>query len=242
MFRIVGCAVLLVVCMGTGDGAGVGEGDEPLQILHQQGLEGQTRPHSGYIDPRQDVDTAMTPQGLQSCLIRFNRDVYGCGDGLADVSPDDFEMVEPGFHDPPHIVDVSYADGDRSYVRVEWSRPITPKRWSTVVAYVCDIDGNAIDSHGDLGSSEDEPDRVDFGFVSCDIDQNGYASPLDLFRMRVMVNNPDNQPFQGKRNDYVDIDRDGEVAPLDIFRFRQLKSGILTTQPWSGALIEDRRP
>lgn len=216
--------------------------DEMFSIVHEQGLPGQTRPHSGFIDPREDVDADLVPNGIQECFIRFNREALSCDGNKSEVSIDDFFLLETGGGTPPIVTSVEYVDGDKTYVRVTWDRPITMKEWTTVVADVCDSDGKSLPNMSDLGSGVDEPDRVDLGHVSCDTDQSGNASPLDLFRFRQFVNTPDMQPSQGVREDYLDMNRDSAITPIDLYRFRQLKAGVQTTQPWSGAQLHNSRP
>lgn len=230
---IVSC--FFVTPLRAGDETG-----ESLVILHEQGLPGQTRPHSGYIDPLQDVDSSLEPNGLTLCTLRFNRDVFSCDDELNDVDVFDFEITETGSGNPPVIESVEYVDDDRTLVRVNWDRPITLQEWTTVRAIVCDANGEAIQNLGDLGE-EYEPDRVDFAFLPVDVDQSGKADPFDLFEFRRSVVTGD-IPELGMRVDYLDNDRTGSITPLCLFRIRQLINGVNTTKAWGAQELYHDRP
>ncbi len=235
---VLGCALATIPAVLAGDA-----GDEPLQIVHEQGLEGQTRPFSGYIDPGEDLDPSedMAVVGLTSCTLRFNRDVYSWVNEGEDVGVDDFEITETGGGEPPVITAVGYVDGDRSLVKVEWDRPITLQEWTTIRADVSDEAGNRIENLGSLGEAY-EPDRVDFAFLPADVDQSGVVSPLDLFTFRVLVRFPEQAPELGTLHDYLDNDRTGSINPLCLFRLRTLIYGGNTTKVWAQEGLYADRP
>ncbi|MFQ5493741.1 MAG: hypothetical protein ACE5EX_00005, partial [Phycisphaerae bacterium] len=108
----------------------------PPQILHEQGLEGQTMPFSGYIDPLAESTNGVDLNlGLTSAKIRFTEPVFTCGgDGLG---VDNFVMTETGGGAPPNVTDVILLDS--SYVEVTWDRPITLQEWTTIIVIdACD--------------------------------------------------------------------------------------------------------
>ncbi len=209
-----------------------GGGPPPLgiQILHANGLPGETRPFSGYIDPREDVDFAtQAPTGIMSAEIVFSTSPFGDAGGSA-VTTANFTIRETGGGTPPTITGVNCSG---STCTVEWDRPITLQEWTTIEASVFDSAGTAIESFGDMGDM-DEPDRIDLAALPCDVDQGGSCTPLDLFSFRQFVLNMNQQPANGTRADLLNMDRDpnGDVGPLDLFRLRQLINGVATTQSW----------
>ncbi len=214
------------------------------KIVHEQGLPGQTRPFSAYVDPRTDVSFPPLPAGpvgLTEAFIRFNRDVMSCD--LSPIGPDDFVLTETGDLNPPTVVSAEYVDlPDRSYVRVTWDRPITLQEWTTLRADVCSLWGIEIQSQGDMGPGINEPDRIDLTFLPADVDQNGINAPFDILVIRQYLNDI-NLPEMGTLEDFVDIDRNSVITPFDLLRVRQLLNGIPpATRPWAGESLNHPRP
>ncbi len=209
--------------------------DSP-QIIHGQGLIDQTRPHSGYIDSRREsTDGIHFDQGLREALIRFDRSVFACDQ--SDVTAANFVLSETGGGTPPTVDGVAYEGGDQSYVRVHWDRPITIQQWTTLRADVCSVSGTPIITLGDLGPGTDEPDRVDFGFLPADVNQDSEVGPFDLIRFRQYTNDVSDPPV-GVELDYIDVNRDGSLTPFDLIAFRQLVNGVPpSTRLWAGATI-----
>ena len=176
------------------------------------------------------------PAGVQEAFVKFSKDVY-MADGVSDVDESNFVLSEPcNGNTPPQIDEVEYVDGDRSYVRVHWDRPITLGTWTTLRADVYNADGVPIYNVGDFGPGVAEPDRLDFAALPADIDQSGHIGVLDilLFRQCMMGTLGLNCPDCGGINYYFDIDRNGVPGlPLDFLRFRQILLGTLPgTQVW----------
>ncbi len=223
--------------------AGGGDGPPPVPpaILHANGLPGQTRPHSGYIDPREDLDAGpQVRTGLTEATMVFNTAVFGDAAGGA-VTTGNFSIRETGGGTPPTITGVN-CTSDTCIVM--WDRPITLREWTTIEASVFNGSGIAIANLGDAGPGANEGDRIDLAALPCDVDQNGVCNPVDLFAFRGFIVNPGNQPPNGVRADVLNIDRDASdiVGPLDLFRFRQLVNGVSTPMPWQLVGLNNTRP
>ncbi len=196
--------------------------------------------HSGYIDPRRESDNGVDlNQGITEITLCFSRPVWAIGGG--DLTADAFDVRETGGGTPPGIVNVIALNDTR--VTVTLDRPIALREWTTIQAHVEDECGNAIMDSGNQGPGVDEPDRVDIGFLPCDVDQSGTVSPLDLFRFRQFVNGIA-APDVGLLTEFIDTDRDGTLTPTDLFLFRQLINGVSppATMPWAGASMNSPRP
>lgn len=207
------------------------------QIVHGSGAIGETHPCSGFIDPR--TDTMMEGDdpvavGLLSADVRFNMPVYG-DQFLAEVSPANFALASELEQSNVNIVSVTMLDNDPSYYRVEWDQPLSAGQWSTLTANVYNAIGQSIDTLGNVGSSGNEPDRIDIGFLPGDIDQNGEVNPLDLFRFRQLINGTETVEC-GELADYLDFNYDGAVSPSDLWVFRQM----LQDQSQTGESISDQ--
>lgn len=211
----------------------------PPRIVHLLGLDGQTRPYSGYIDPRgESSDGASFDMGITEVLMVFSEQVRNIENG-GGLTIDSFSVTETGGGTPPAIIDVD--DSQMPLVTITLDRPITPQEWTTIRADVEDQSGNLIENEGDMGDVN-EDDRVDIGFLPCDIDQSGGISPIDLFLFRQYVNGVAT-PDIGLVNDFVDTDRSGAISPLDLFLYRQLISGNgPATQEWGSATMNNERP
>lgn len=213
----------------------------PPEILHQEGLPGQTRPHSGYIDPLKESNNGADIQfGLTSTRIRFSQPVFQCaGGGPLDTS--NFVMSETGGGTPPTVTGVTQIED--SLFEVTWDRFITIRQWTTVQAVnVCNAGGDAVPNQGDLGAM-DEPDRVDLGYLPMDVNQSGGVNPLDLLKFKQFVNGI-STPDQGLLEDFVDTNRSGNINPLDLLRFKQGINGIVppSTQGWAFVSMLSSRP
>lgn len=227
---------------------------EPPRIVHSTGLNGQTRPFSGYLDPRSESSNGTNlDRGLTQVGILFSEAVSDMGSEGGGLTADGFAMMETGDAVPPSIVNVDASQ--MPFVVVQWDRPITLREWTTVVALVEDLapEPNLIVSAGNQGPGVDEEDRVDLGFLPGDIDQNSSVQPLDLLRFRQYVSAVGSCacgacPVQthtpkGMACDYFDVDRNGSIQPLDLLRFRQLLGGSPpSTQEWAGKSMLHPRP
>ncbi len=213
----------------------------PPALLHDlNGRPGCDCANSGYIDPRSESDNGIDlNQGITEVTLCFNRPIRAIGG--ADPTAAAFSVRETGGATPPNIVEVETFNETR--VTLTLDRPITPQEWTTIQADIEDSCGNAIPSSGDKGPGVNEPDRVDIGFLPCDIDQSSSVSPLDLFRFRQFVNGVAT-PDVGQLTDFIDTDRNGELSPTDLFLFRQLINGVNppATMLWAGASMNNPRP
>ncbi len=211
----------------------------PPRILQLLGEDGQTRPYTGYIDPRgESTGGGEFDLGVTRVLMVFSEFVRNIENG-GGLTIDSFSVSETGGGAPPSVIDVD--DSQMPFVFITLDRPITPQEWTTIRADVEDQAGNQIENAGDLGE-EDEGDRVDIGFLPCDVDQSGVVSPIDLFVFRQLINGVVT-PQIGLVNDFIDTDRNNTVSPLDLFLYRQLISGSgPATQAWAGAEMKNERP
>ncbi len=215
--------------------------DAPPEIVHGAGLAGQTRPFSGYIDPRaESSDGTETDLGITEVAILFSEPVQSIGGG--DLTPAAFQVNETGSGTAPAVTSVN--TDDMPLVVLTLDRPIALQEYTTIEANVQDFADppNTIVDAGNLGSDTDEPDRVDVAFLPADVDQSGDVSPFDLLAFRQVVNDLSN-PTQGTEADYVDTDRDDTVAPFDLLAFRQLINGAApATRVWAGESLSSMRP
>lgn len=210
------------------------------EIVHENGLPGQTRPHSGFIDPRSEATLGGAPDGITTAQIRFNTPVFGSPDGF-DLTTFNFFVTQSDGNPAPDVIGLTQLEGGGTLYEIELDRPLSVQTWTTIRVVAFGADGTQIANNGNQGPSVDEVDRVDIGFLPCDVDQGGSCSPLDLFRFRQFVNNPGMEPAQGTRLDILDMDRSGGFSPLDLFRLRQLVNGVApATMPWSGATLAPR--
>ncbi len=198
-----------------------------------------TTPFSGYIDPRaESTDGRTMDLGINRVSIVFDQSVQGRGGALLDASA--FTVRQTGEEQPPNVTSV--ITHDQRFINLELDRPLTVGEWTTIVADVENFQGIPIASIGDLGSEDNEPDRIDIGYLPGDVDQSGLVSPLDLLAWRQQLNDIA-VPEQGTSLDYLDTDRDGAVTPLDLNLFRRLINGISpASQTWAGATLNSERP
>ncbi len=223
---------------GTGTACG-GVICAPPIIVHATGQPGETRQCSGYIDPRSESsDGVNMNEGVDQVTLVFTEAVFHVGGG--QVGPSDFIVTQTGGAAPPTVAAVHAADNP--IIVVTLSRIITLQEWTTVRAVVQNAAGTLIPDLGNLGPGVDEPDRLDIGFLPCDVNQDGECDPFDLLRFRQYVNEVE-EPECGILEDYLDIDRDQEVTPFDVLRFRQLVNGVLpSTRAWAGETMNNPRP
>ena len=211
---------------------------DPPFVVHGDGLKGETRPFTGYVDPRSESSNGLTfDRGLRDITIVFSEVVRGRGG--TPLSPASFEIATTG-GPVPQIATVDASNNPTVRITLATSPPI--REWTTVRADVEDLCGNAIINKGNQGVGASEPDRVDFLSLPGDTDQNGGVQPLDLLRYRQIILGSFSPP-QGLNLDYVDTDRSGTVNPIDLLRFRQLLSGVgPATTDWLGQTANQSQP
>ncbi len=209
-------------------------------IVHRRGRPDQTRPCTGYMDPRIESDNGVDlNKGVQQLVIVFSEPVFSPGGG--PVGTGDFIVTETGNANPPTVASVSTTDGIEFAIRL--SRIITLQEWTTIQAVVVDGCGNRIVNVGNLGPGEREPDRVDLGFLPGNINQDPQVTPQDLIHLRQFL-------VAGSfHNDcadiwFFDIDRDGVMPePQDLLRFRQMIAGTPpATRAWPLATMNSPQP
>ncbi len=213
----------------------------PPEIVHTAGLPGETRPFSGYIDPRRESsDGTVMDLGVTQVALLFSEAVENAGGGA--LAADSFAVSETGGAPPPAVIAVD--DVAMPLVTITLDRPITLREYTTIQANVQDQADppNLIIDNGNQGPSIDETDRVDIAFLPADIDQSGDVSPFDLLAFRQIVNDL-TDPDAGIESDFVDTDRNGEVGPFDLLAFRQLINGVSpATEAWADQSLNNARP
>ncbi len=207
-------------------------------VMHGLGLTGDTRPFTGYVDPRAESTTGeFANLGLDEVVFVFDEPVRAVGGGA--LSPASFVVNTTG-GEPTSIVAVD--DTANPIVALTLASPPPLSEWTTITAVVEDLCGNPIESLGNLGPGIEEPDRIDFLFLPGDVDQSSRVDPFDLLRFRQIVADAFT-PALGVPEDFVDLNRTGEVTPFDLLMFRQLIAGQLpATRPWSGETANHPQP
>ena len=99
------------------------------------------------------------------------------------------------------------------------------------------------DAAGNCGPGVAEPDRLDIGFLPCDVDQSSDVGPFDLLAFRQITNGVVPPPSSGAA-DYIDTNRNGSLDPFDLLVFRQLTNGVSppATQVWNGQTMNADQP
>ncbi len=205
-------------------------------IVHAQGAPGETRPFSGYIDPRRESDNGVdVNQGLDTATLVFDQPVFAVGGGAVNTASFEVTNTAGGTHSVTGVT----VKCDSTY-DVTFDPPAELQSWTTIRAIVQNAVGDPITNLGDLGPLFDEPDRVDIGFLPANIDQDGEVGPFDLLRFRQLVTGIF-EPPSGTIVDFADTDRDGSVGPADLLCLRQLLSGTgVATRPWLFETIAPR--
>jgi hypothetical protein len=211
----------------------------PYIVHGKAGDSFQTCGFSGYIDPRvESINGEVVNTGLTEVTLVFSEPVQSRGG--APLSTNSFLVRETGDGTPPTIDAVSTTDNQT--VTLVFDRLITLQEWTTVQCKVQNMAGIAIENQGDLGPGVPEPDRIDFGFLPADVDQNGLVAPLDLLKFRQYIAGTA-EPAKGILVDYVDTNRDGMVSPSDLLDFRQLLAGTAeATKAWAGETMNHPQP
>lgn len=203
-------------------------------------------PFAGFIDPRaESTDGQAFDLGIRNLWIEFSEPVVDLGSTVGGtetgaLTSDALLISATGGEPPPGVEYFTFPTHREMLVRLDG--PIAPQEWTTIRFDVEDLCGNPIENLGDLGPETDEPDRVDIGFLPCDIDQSGTVQPLDLLWFRQMFTGV-RVPKLGGLRDYIDSDRSGTLNPADLLRFRQLLLGTPpATRPWVGETMNHPRP
>ena len=145
-------------------------------VLHGDGPIAQTSPCSGYIDPRfdstngTDVDLGLVKLAASPTLVEltiaFSEAVYSSsGQSGGPLGTGDFILSETGMATPPTVTNLTNVGGNDTLFILELSRSITVQEWTTIRVVAQNVAGTAIANLGNLGVGQDEPDRVDIGFL-----------------------------------------------------------------------------
>ncbi len=209
-------------------------------IVHAGGLLGETRPFSGYVDPRSESNNGVDiNRGLTTFTLVFDEPVFAIG-GDSEIDVDAVTVTETGAGVAPSVLSVDITNNPT--IRVTLDRIITIHEWTTIAVAVEDTCGNVIDSVGDAGPGVNETDRLDVAYLPADVDQDFAVGPFDLLRFRQLVNEVAT-PTIGILIDYVDIDRTGAISPFDLLSFRQMVNGVPpATRAWAGATMNNTQP
>ncbi len=211
------------------------------EIVHgQPGVSFRDHAFGGYIDPRLESSNGVDINlGINEVVIGFTEAVFAIGGGA--VSPASFKITQTGDGMAPIVATVEAVDDSR--FRLTLSQPILAVReWTTIIANVQNVGGVVIRNVGDLGPVDNEPDRIDIGFLPADVNQSGIVRPFDLLRLRMILNGQFT-PAEGVGTDYVDVNRNGSIDAFDLLRYRKLITGVTpATQSWSGETFNNPRP
>ncbi len=193
----------------------------------------------GYIDPRMESTNGIDfDLGLDSVTIVFFEPVRN-RNGLP-LTALAFYATQTGAGAAPTVTSITTTDNIT--VTVNLHRIITLKEWTTIIADVEDLAGNAIESFGNVGPKSNEPDRIDVGFLPIDTDQSGQVQALDLLVFRQIFEST-LDPSPGIDEDYIDMNRDSSIQALDFLIWRQLFYGTgSATQVWDGVAMNNARP
>ncbi len=212
----------------------------PAIVHGSDGVSFSNWAFTGFIDAAMESDDGQNVNlGLNEFTIQFSEAVQNIGGG--PLSADAFVVRETGGAAPPNVTGFTALHDQE--VTLTLDRNITLTEWTTIEAHVQNTSGVAIENLGDLGPGVAEPDRIDIGYLPCDINQDGTVSPFDLLTFRqITVDLFDHD--SGVDGDYIDTDRDGSVSPFDLLAFRQLINGVSppATQSWNSASMGSARP
>lgn len=211
----------------------------PPYIVHGLGREGETRPFTGYVDPRSESSNGVDwNMGIDEIELLFSEPVRALGGGPWDVTS---FMVHTTGGRAPTIVEVDSSANPLVVIRFDPDTPPPLQEWTTVVAQVEDLTGDPMVAGANMGPGVGEPDRVDFAFLPGNVDGNGQVQPVDLIRFRQLYAGA--VPAMGVVADYVDMNRGGTVAPTDLIRMRQLLAGTApATRVWLVVSMNHSQP
>ncbi len=207
------------------------ETDDPFSV----------RSFSGYIDPRQESsDGVDSDLGITQVSFLFTEPVVSLATGNP-VTVADFSVTTTG-GTAPGVSSVDHSGNPTIVVTLDAIIPL--QQWTTVIADVkSEATGYPIVDLGQLGD-DDEPDRVDIGFLPADVDQSGEVGPFDILELRQYANLVITPP-EGVLGDYIDINRNGVAGtddPFDLLALRQLINGVSppATKVWNGEALPTR--
>lgn len=174
-------------------------------------------PFDGYIDPRQESSNGINlDRGIDRVTLNFSERVVAPTGPLTAAA---FDLDVTGGNAPAiQSIDVSAMPT----VEITLSGPIAVDQYTTIHADVMDLSGNLANV------------SVQYGFLPCDINQDGMVTPSDMIRFRQYYAGTVPPPPAGLAP-FMDLDRNQFVQPADLIRLRQLLSGTApATRPWLG--------
>ncbi len=201
--------------------------------------------YGGYVDPRRESNNGVDfNESIEEITIVFTESVYGLAGANQSLQIGDFEIGSTG-GTAPTITAVDSSNNPT--VSILLSGPLPVQEWTTIEANVSsNATGYAIveieANNGDAGVGVDEPDRVDIGFLPCDVNQNQACDVFDLLKLSQYIQGSATPPM-GVVLDYTDINRNGSLDPFDVLSLRQLLDGVSpATQVWLGVTMASGRP
>ena len=128
----------------------------------------------------------------------------------------------------PTVSTVVKDSQDPKRYTITLSNQIVPGHWTTLIANVEDLDGNAIRS--------DPHDRIELGFLPGDADANRTVTTADYTRIDDVLTGT----YTPANNALHDQTRDGQITTADKSREQGLLNGTNTTRAWNGYTLPPR--
>lgn len=188
-----------------------------------------SNPPSGSIDARQDLSiSGTTVQGIDRVRLTFSCRVRDVGsEGMPSATS--FDLVDTA-GSPSAVLEVQPIEGQPNTYDVVFADPIVPGEWTSLISYAESLDGAPM--------ADDPGDRIDIGFLPCDVTGDGLSSPgSDILGLIDSING-----VEGRiRSAYAtDINRSGVTTGSDILRLIDLFNGVNTSRSWIAATLPDR--
>ncbi|MCH7701641.1 MAG: hypothetical protein IID37_08125 [Planctomycetes bacterium] len=195
-----------------------------------------TSPSRGFTDRLEDFDSAtgIVEQGIKQIVLTFNEEVQKPGGGAVDTS---CFTVTSTCSDPdpacvnnvlPTVSTVVKDSGNPKRYTITLNKQIVPGHWTTLIAGVEDLDGNAI--------RPDPHDRLDLAFLPGDADANRTVDTADYTR----IDNVLTATYTPADNTLHDQNRDSSITTADKTREQALLNGTKTTRAWNGYTLPAR--
>jgi len=215
--------------------------DVSNQWYHKHPRIVSSNPANGTIDRLEDFDgeTGADEQGTDEVVIKFSDEVREAGttDTDCDGNTDCFSVTSTcqqlgtpctTANSLPAVTGVVKDGSDATKYTVTLSKQIVPGHWTTIIANVEDLSGNAI--------RIDPLDRIDLGFLPGDADGNKTTNATDKTHLQCIVDDLCSPELPARH----DQDRDSDVDTDDVTRLQQLLDGHNTTMAWEDVELPDR--
>ena len=128
----------------------------------------------------------------------------------------------------PTVSTVVKDSGNPKRYTITLNKQIVPGHWTTLIAGVEDLDGNAI--------RPDPHDRIDLAFLPGDADANRTVDTADYTR----IDNVLTATYTPADNSLHDQNRDSSITTADKTREQALLNGTKTTRAWNGYTLPAR--